>query len=105
MAMIIAVAARRAGSSSACARRRCRGAPTSAAPIGSTLVVLVLSSLLLIVVGVLLFGAHVPGGRLPGLVATLVLGTAAFTALGIGAARSSPTPRAAPVVLNCSSCR
>ncbi len=63
-----------------------------AGAVGSTLIVLVLSIVLLFVAGVPLFGAHVPGEKLIGLVATLVLGAAAFTTLGIAAARMISKP-------------
>jgi ABC-2 type transport system permease protein len=59
----------------------------SAGAVGSTLIVLVLAIVLLFAVGVPLFGAHVPGEKLIGLVATLALGAAAFTTLGIAASR------------------
>jgi ABC-2 type transport system permease protein len=55
--------------------------------VGSTLIVLVLSIVLLFAIGVPLFGAHVPGEKMVGLLATLALGAAAFTTLGIAAAR------------------
>jgi ABC-2 type transport system permease protein len=58
-----------------------------AGAVGSTLIVLLLSIVLLFVAGVPLFGAHVPGEKMIGLVATLLLGAAAFTTLGISAAR------------------
>jgi ABC-2 type transport system permease protein len=59
----------------------------AAGAVGSTLVVLVLSILLLFCVGVPLFGAHVPGEKMVGLLATLALGATAFTTLGIAASR------------------
>ncbi len=58
-----------------------------AGAVGSTLVVLVLSIALLFVAGVPLFGAHVPGEKMAGMLATLALGAAAFTTLGIAASR------------------
>ena len=60
--------------------------------VGSTLIVLVLSILLLFAAGVPLFGAHVPGEKMIGLVFTLMLGAAAFTTLGIAAARLLSKP-------------
>jgi ABC-2 type transport system permease protein len=59
----------------------------AAGAVGSTLVVLVLSIVLLFCAGVPLFGAHVPGEKMIGLLATLALGAAAFTTLGIAASR------------------
>jgi ABC-2 type transport system permease protein len=63
-----------------------------AGAVGSTLIVLVLSIVLLFALGVPVFGAHVPGEKMIGLVATLALGTAAFTTLGIAAARLIKSP-------------
>jgi ABC-2 type transport system permease protein len=63
-----------------------------AGAVGSTLIVLVASIALLFAAGVPLFGAQVPGEKMIGLVATLVLGAAAFTTLGIAAARLVSTP-------------
>jgi ABC-2 type transport system permease protein len=55
--------------------------------IGSTMLVLLASIVLLFVIGVPAFGADVPGEKLVGMVITLVLGTAAFTMLGVAAAK------------------
>ncbi|HEX4364055.1 MAG TPA: ABC transporter permease [Solirubrobacteraceae bacterium] len=55
--------------------------------VGSTLLVLLLSVVLLFAAGVPLFGAHVPGEKMIGMLATLALGAAAFTTLGIAASR------------------
>lgn len=63
-----------------------------AGAVGSTWIVLVLSIILLFALGVPVFGAHVPGEKMIGLVATLALGTAAFTTLGIAAARLIKSP-------------
>jgi len=43
---------------------------------------------------------HIRPATLPGLILTLVLGTAAFTTLGIGITRLIPNAEAAPVVVN-----
>jgi ABC-2 type transport system permease protein len=58
-----------------------------AGAVASTTIVLILSIVLLFALGVPVFGAHVPGEKMIGLLATLALGTAAFTTLGIAAAR------------------
>ena len=50
--------------------------------------------------GVVAYGVHVRTSTLPGLLITLALGTAAFTALGIGITRFIPNAEAAPVVVN-----
>ena len=46
------------------------------------------------------YGVHIRLSTLPGLILTLVLGTAAFTTLGIGITRFIPNAEAAPVVVN-----
>ncbi|MBV8944873.1 MAG: ABC transporter permease, partial [Solirubrobacterales bacterium] len=53
-----------------------------------------------VALGVVAYGVHLRASTLPGLIATLVLGTAAFTALGIGITRFIPNAEAAPVVVN-----
>ncbi|MEA2154185.1 MAG: type transport system permease protein [Solirubrobacteraceae bacterium] len=58
----------------------------------STTIVLAISIVLLFALGVPLFGAHVPGEKMIGLLATLALGTTAFTTLGIAAARLIKSP-------------
>ena len=59
----------------------------SSGVVGSTLIVLLASIVVLFVIGVPLFGARVPGEKIIGMLLTLVLGAAAFTTLGIAAAR------------------
>jgi ABC-2 type transport system permease protein len=59
----------------------------AAGAVGSTLIVLVLAIAILFCVGVPLFGAHVPGEKMIGMLATLALGAAAFTTLGIAVSR------------------
>jgi ABC-2 type transport system permease protein len=63
-----------------------------AGAIASTTIVLLLSIVLLFVLGVPVFGAHVPGEKMIGLLATLALGTVAFTTLGIAASRLIKSP-------------
>jgi ABC-2 type transport system permease protein len=63
-----------------------------AGAVGSTTIVLLLSIVLLFALGVPVFGAHVPGEKMIGLLATLALGTAAFTTLGIAASRLVKSP-------------
>jgi ABC-2 type transport system permease protein len=53
-----------------------------------------------IVGGVLIWGLHFRAGALPGLLVTMILGTAAFTALGIGLTRLIPNAESGPVVVN-----
>jgi ABC-2 type transport system permease protein len=71
-----------------------------AARIGSTVTIVLAMTVLVLALGTLAYGVHIRASTLPGLVATLVLGTAAFTALGIGITRFIPNAEAAPVVVN-----
>lgn len=71
-----------------------------AARIGSTVVVVVAITVLTLAIGALAYGVHVRASTLPGLLATLLLGTAAFTTLGIGVTRFISNAEAAPVVVN-----
>ncbi len=71
-----------------------------AARIGSTLVIVLMMTVITLALGIGAYGVHLRGSTLPGLLATLVLGTAAFTTLGIGVTRLIPNAEAAPVVVN-----
>jgi ABC-2 type transport system permease protein len=71
-----------------------------AARIGSTLVIVLTMTALVLGLGAIAYGVHIRASTLPGLIATLALGTAAFTALGIGVTRFIPNAEAAPVVVN-----
>ena len=71
-----------------------------AARIGSTVLIVAGITVLVIAIGAAFYGVSLRGSTLPGLVSTLVLGTAAFTALGIGITRFIPNAEAAPVVVN-----
>ena len=71
-----------------------------AARIGSTLLIMLAMTVIVIVLGVAIWGLGFRAGALPGLALTLLLGTAAFTALGIGITRFIPNAEAAPVVVN-----
>jgi ABC-2 type transport system permease protein len=51
-------------------------------------------------IGVAAYGVHIRTSTLPGLIVTLILGTAAFTTLGIGITRFTPTAESAPIVVN-----
>jgi ABC-2 type transport system permease protein len=70
------------------------------ARIGSTVVIVGLMTVLTLALGAIAYNVHIRVATLPGLAATLVLGTAAFTALGIGITRFIPNAEAAPVVVN-----
>src|ERR1700758_4565752 len=71
-----------------------------AARIGSTLVIVLLMTVLTLALGAIAYGVHIRVSTLPGLIVTLVLGTAAFTTLGIGITRLIPNSEAAPVIVN-----
>jgi ABC-2 type transport system permease protein len=70
------------------------------ARVASTCLVTLIITVTVIVAGALIWGLHFRAGALPGLVVTMVLGTAAFTALGIGLARLIPNAESGPVVVN-----
>jgi ABC-2 type transport system permease protein len=71
-----------------------------AARIGSTVAIVALMTALTLGLGVVAYGVDLRAATLPGLILTLVLGTAAFTTLGIGITRFIPNAEAAPVVVN-----
>ena len=71
-----------------------------AARVGSTALIVLAMTVITLGLGAVLYGVHVRASTLPGLIVTLVLGTAVFTTLGIGIARLIPNPEAAPVVVN-----
>jgi ABC-2 type transport system permease protein len=71
-----------------------------AARIGSTVLIMALMTVLVLGVGAVAYGLHLRAATLPGLILTLLLGTAAFTTLGIGITRFIPNAEAAPVVIN-----
>jgi ABC-2 type transport system permease protein len=60
--------------------------------LGSTVLVVALSVTIMLLVGILLFGASFRVATLPGLLATLILGTACFTTLGVAASRLITKP-------------
>jgi ABC-2 type transport system permease protein len=68
--------------------------------IGSAVIVALLTTLVTIVLGATAYGVHLRAEAVPGLLAALALGTAAFAALGIGIVRIIPNADAAPVVVN-----
>ena len=71
-----------------------------AARVGSTVVIVGLMTAVTLGLGAAAYGVNVPASTLPALVVLLVLGTAAFTTLGIGITRFIPNAEAAPVVVN-----
>jgi ABC-2 type transport system permease protein len=70
------------------------------ARIASTCLVTFIITLTVIVAGALVWGLHFRVGALPGLVVTMLLGTAAFTPLGIGITRLIPNAESGPVIVN-----
>jgi ABC-2 type transport system permease protein len=71
-----------------------------AARIGSTVLIMAAMTVITLVLGAAVWGLDFRLAALPGLVLTLLLGTAAFTTLGIGITRFVPNAEAAPVVVN-----
>ena len=71
-----------------------------AARIGSTLVIVAAITVVTLGLGAAVYGVHIRASTLPGLLLTLILGTAAFTTLGIGITRFIPNAEAAPVIVN-----
>jgi ABC-2 type transport system permease protein len=71
-----------------------------AARIGSTFLIMLAMATVVIGLGVAVWGVHFRAGALPGLILTLLLGTAAFTTIGIGITRFIPTAESGPVVVN-----
>jgi ABC-2 type transport system permease protein len=71
-----------------------------AARIISTLIVTVAMSALTLLIGHFVYNTHVRGATLPGLIVTLALGSATFTALGVALVRYIKNAEAAPAVVN-----
>ncbi len=85
--------------------KRLRGTPVPAwvfvaGQIGNALVVAFLATVVLVALGRILYGVAIPGSTLPGVVVTLVLGAAAFSALGIALTAVIPTANSAPAITN-----
>jgi ABC-2 type transport system permease protein len=68
--------------------------------VGSAVLVALITTVVTLVLGALAYDVHVRAAALPGLLAALALGTAAFAALGVGIVRWIPNADAAPVVVN-----
>ncbi len=71
-----------------------------AARIGSTVLIMLAMTVVVIGLGAGIWGLSFRAGALPGLIVTLLLGTAAFTTIGIGITRFIPTAESGPVVVN-----
>lgn len=70
------------------------------ARIGSTMVIMIAITVVTLALGAIAYDVHIRLSTLPGLIATLLLGTAAFTALGWGVTRFIGSAEAAPVIVN-----
>jgi len=68
--------------------------------IGSTLVITAAMTLVVLAIGRIVYGVPVRVATLPGLLAALILGSACFTALGVGVVRYIKSSEAAPAVIN-----
>jgi ABC-2 type transport system permease protein len=73
-----------------------------AARIGSTCLIVGMMTAATIGLGVVAYGVHLRAGAIPAVIIVLLLGTAAFTTLGIGITRFIPNAEAAPVIVNLS---
>jgi ABC-2 type transport system permease protein len=71
-----------------------------AARIGSTLAIVGAMTALTLAIGAVFYGVGVRSSTLGALIVVLVLGTAAFTTLGIGLTRFIPSAESAPVFVN-----
>lgn len=85
--------------------KRMRGTPLPywayiAGQIGSAALTMVEMTVLTLVIGKLAYGVDVRSSTLPGLIIAIALGSACFTALGIGIVRRIPNADAAPAVVN-----
>jgi len=71
-----------------------------AARIGATVLIVAAITIVTLALGAIAYGVNIRVSTLPGLIATLVLGTAAFTTLGIGITRFISNAEVAPVIVN-----
>jgi ABC-2 type transport system permease protein len=71
-----------------------------AARIGSTVLIVAAITVVTLTIGAVAYGVHIRLATLPAVITMLVLGTAAFTALGIGVTRFIGSAEAAPVFVN-----
>ena len=69
------------------------------ARIGSASIVMLMMTAVVLGLGVAAYGLHVRAATVPGLIVSLVLGTACFTTIGIGITQFIPNAEAGPVVL------
>jgi ABC-2 type transport system permease protein len=70
------------------------------ARIASAFIIMLAMTVIVLGLGAAFWGLNFRAGAIPGLVVTLLLGTAAFTTIGIGITRFIPNAEAGPVVVN-----
>jgi ABC-2 type transport system permease protein len=70
------------------------------ARVGSTSLIALAMTAVVLGLGAAAYGLDLRAGAIPGLVVTLVLGTAAFTTIGIGITQFIPNAEAGPIVVN-----
>jgi ABC-2 type transport system permease protein len=70
------------------------------ARIGSAFIIMLAMTVIVLGLGAAVWGLNFRAGAIPGLVVTLLLGTAAFTTIGIGITQFIPNAEAGPVVVN-----
>jgi ABC-2 type transport system permease protein len=85
--------------------KRGRGTPMPpwvfiAGRIGNSIVVALMMLVLLAALGSLLYGVAIPWGQLPAILITLLVGTAAFSCLGIALTAAIPSQDAAAPIVN-----
>jgi ABC-2 type transport system permease protein len=68
--------------------------------LGSTVVLVLAMTATTLALGAILYGVQVRASTLPGLIATLAIGTLTFTTLGVGLVRFIKTAESAPVITN-----
>ncbi len=68
--------------------------------IGSTILIVAAMGAVTLTLGAVAYGVHVRSSTLPGLLVSLALGAACFTALGIGVVRFIANAEAAPPIVN-----
>jgi ABC-2 type transport system permease protein len=85
--------------------KRSRGTPMPpwvfiAGRVGNSIVVAVMMLALIVLLGWLAYGVAIPWGRLPEILVTLAIGTAAFCCLGIALTAAIPSQDAAAPIVN-----
>lgn len=85
--------------------KRLRGTPLPAPAfiagrVSTAIGMSVALTIVLLLIGRVLYGAHIPGATLPGLVAALVVGAATFCCLGVAFSTLVPNEDAGPALVN-----